>query len=164
MKFAFRLAVILIAASMSAQQPAQRPSPPAVAVAVSEIKVERKGCFGSCPRYTLTLRREGASTYSRRGPYSTIQISSADFDRLSKAVLALGFFDLRDEYGREYADTERVAVTVTSPSQSKTVETYNFAKAPFELWAVVMLADGLAANLWHCSSTGHDDNGNTCNP
>jgi hypothetical protein len=40
-----------------------------------------------------------------------------------------------------------VIVTVAGPSHSKTVKSFNFAQAPFELWAIVTLADVVAANL-----------------
>ena len=118
-----------------------------------EITVERKGCLGPCPVYKLSLQKDGTSTYygekfvERIGQYSAKEFPGVDFDRLSRAVSDLRFFDLRDEYGTGWIDSERVIVTVTRPSESKTVKSFYFANAPFELWAVVTLADGVAANL-----------------
>jgi TonB family protein len=143
-------ATLLIVASTSAQQPpVQNPNLLAV---VSEVTVERMGCFGVCPVYMLTLRRQGASTYigkrsvARIGQYTVNHVYGGDLDQLSKAISDFGFFDLQSENGGP-EDAEQVAVTVTTPLQSKTVKTLNFAAAPFALWAVVMLADGMAANL-----------------
>ena len=118
-----------------------------------EITVERKGCLGPCPVYKLSLRKNGTSTYygekfvERIGQYSAKEFPGFDFDRLSRAVSDLRVFDLHDEYEAEWIDSERVIVTVVRPSESKTVRSFYFSKAPFELWAVVTLADGIAANL-----------------
>jgi TonB family protein len=146
-----RTSLLLIVGSAWAEQsPVQAPNP---ATAISEIIVERQGCFGGCPVYTLTLRRQGTSTYvgkrsvARIGQYTAKQVYSGDFDQLSKAISDVGFFNLQNEYGREVEDAEQVVVTVTTPSQSRTVKTFNFAAVPLALWAVVTLADGVAANL-----------------
>jgi TonB family protein len=143
--------LLIVASAWAQQSPVQTPNP---TTAISEIIVERQGCFGGCPVYTLTLRRQGTSTYvgkrsvARIGQYTAKQVYRFDFDQLSKAISDVGFFNLQNEYGGGVEDAEQVAVTVTTPSQSKTVKTFNFAGASFALWAVVTLADGVAANLW----------------
>ncbi|HEY3840172.1 MAG TPA: TonB family protein [Bryobacteraceae bacterium] len=150
MKLSFTAMLLLFSASAWAQ-PVQTPEPSADA-AVSEITIERQGCYGNCPVYTLTLRRQGTSTYAgkrwvtRIGQFTATQLYGGDVDQLSRAVSDLGFFNLHDEYGAS-EDSERLAVTVTTPSQSKTVKTSDFPSAPFALWAVVTLADGVAAKL-----------------
>ena len=151
LKRTYSATALLIAVSVvrAQQSPVQSQTSP---TAVSEITVERRGCFDGCPVYTLTLRRQGASSYDgkggvvRRGEYTAKQVNSGDFDQLSRAISEMGFFDLQNEYGGA-EDAEEVAVTVTASSQSKTVHTSWFDKAPFGLWAVVTLVDGVAANL-----------------
>ena len=153
MKSSVPASLLLIVASTCAQQaPVQTPKSP-TDTAISEITVERTGCFGECPVYTLTLRRQGSSTYigktgPRIGHYTAKQVYGGDFDQLSKAISDVHFFDLPDETGPAVIDAEQVTVTVTTPTQSKTVNTFDLAKAPFAFWAVVALADGVAANLW----------------
>jgi TonB family protein len=132
----------------SAQQQTSNP-----ATVIDAITVDRKGCFGGCPRYTLTLRRQGNSTYSgltgpRQGLYTARLLRVGDFDQLTKAISEVRFFDLPDVVGPRTSDTEEVAVTVITAQKSKTVTTYNLhdqATAPFA--ALVTLADGVAAKL-----------------
>jgi TonB family protein len=119
---------------------------------VSEITVERQGCFGGCPIYMLTLRRQGVSTYigksaERRGLFLGKVLWLGDFDQLSKAISYVRFFELPDEVGPAVSDAQKVVVRVTTPSQLKTVKTFDFARTPSAFWAVVMLADAMAANV-----------------
>jgi TonB family protein len=118
----------------------------------SAITVDRKGCFGACPRYTLTLRREGRSTYigrtgPRRGLFTALPVSVGDFDRLTQAISEIRFFDLPNVIGPGVDDAEQVAVTITTAEKSKTVTTYDLSAAPAPFAALVTLADGVAAEL-----------------
>jgi len=139
---------VLVAALAQAQQQTSTP-----ATDVSAITVDRKGCFGGCPRYTLALRRQGRSTYIgttglRRGLYTAPVVPVGDFDRLTQAISVIRFFDLSDVVGPVVEDAEHVVVTVTTGQKSKTVTTYDLhdqATAPFA--ALVMLVDGVAAKL-----------------
>ena len=119
---------------------------------ISAITVDRKGCFGACPRYTLTLQREGPSTYigrtgPRRGLYTAPPVSVGDFDRLTRAISEIRFFDLPDVIGPGVEGAEQVAVTVASAQKSKSVTTDDLAEAPAQFAAIVTLADGVATKL-----------------
>jgi TonB family protein len=119
---------------------------------ISAITVDRKGCFGSCPRYTLTIRREGRSTIVGRtgpwqGPYTATQVSAADFDQLRQAIAKIRFFDLPDVVGPWPEDTEVVAVTVTTGEKSKTVTTHDLQEAPASFVGILTLAEGVMAKL-----------------
>jgi TonB family protein len=119
---------------------------------ISAIAVDRKGCFGACPKYTLTLRRQGTSTYigktgPRRGLYTAGPVGVGDFDQLMKAISDVLLFDLPDVIGLVAEDAEEVVVTVTTAEKSKTVTTYDLASAPAPFAAIVMLADTVAARL-----------------
>lgn len=93
----------------------------------------------------FSLHRE--QTERRQGHYSAERVADGEFDRLSKAITDFGFFDLADQYGPVAEDIEKVIVTVTTPFRSKTTTIYDPSRAPFPLWAVLTLADGVAANL-----------------
>jgi len=86
-----RFSVLLLwAASVAALAQAQQQTSSPV-IDVSSITVDRKGCFGACPIYTLTLRRHGVSTYVgktglRQGLYTAPAVSVADFERLTQAI------------------------------------------------------------------------------
>lgn len=149
MRFSVLLLWAVLVASLA--QPQQQTSTPATDV--SAITVDRKGCFGGCPRYTLTLRRQGRSTYigktgPRRGLYTAPVVSVGDFDRLTQAISVIRFFDLPDVIGPGVEDAEQVVVTVTTVQKSKTVTTYDLhdqATAP--LAAFVTLVDDVVAKL-----------------
>lgn len=156
MKLSALAASLLICVMAFAQRPTFQAvqKPPGDERGISEIAVERRGTMGGGEglNYTLTLRRQGSSTYigktgPRRGLYLAKLLWPGDFDRLSKTISELGFFDLPNEVGPDVIDAEVVVVRVTTSSQSKTVKASDFARAPFAFWAVVMLADGMAANL-----------------
>lgn len=139
---------VSVGALAQAQQQTSTP-----ATDVSAITVDRRGCFGGCPRYTLTLRRQGGSTYIgktglRRGLYAAPVVSVGDFDRLTQAISKIRFFDLPDVIGPGVEDAEQVVVTVTAAQKSKTVTTddlHDQATASFA--AFVMLVDDVAAKL-----------------
>jgi TonB family protein len=148
-KFLVTLVVTAFVAVLeSAQQQTSNPG-----TDIDAITVDRKGCFGGCPIYTLTLRRQGVSTYVgktglRRGLYTAPVVSVADFERLTQAIPKIRFFDLPDVIGPGVVDAEQVVVTVTTTQESKTVTTYDLhdqATAPFAV--LVTLVDGVAAKL-----------------
>jgi TonB family protein len=146
-----RFSVPLVwALSVTGLAQAQQTSNPATDI--SAITVERKGCFGRCPRYTLTLHREGRSTIVGRvgpwqGPYTAPQVSAADFDQLRQAISKIRFFDLPDVVGPWPEDAEEVAVTVLSAEKSKTVTTHDLQAAPVPFVGILTLAEGVAAKL-----------------
>lgn len=148
---------LLICVSVFAQPLPLRGAQSSANNTISEITVERQGCDGSCPFYTLTLREGARSEYvgnrtignkifGGSGHYSAEPVSAEAFDRLSKAVADLGFFNLPDD-GPGSDGGENVIITVKTPVQAKRVATNGFSRAPFPVWAVVTLADGVAANL-----------------
>ena len=143
--------LLLWALSVAALAQAQQETSTA-ATGVSAITVDRKGCFGGCPRYTLTLRRQGRSTYigktgTRLGLYTAPVVSVGDFDLLTQAISDIRFFDLPDAVGPWPEDAEVVAVTVTTGEKSKTVTTHDLQEAPAPFVGILTLADGVGAKL-----------------
>ena len=146
------LVTLLVASSLAVLESAQQQTP-YPATDIDAITVGRKGCFGACPRYSLTLRRQRRSTYIgktglRRGLYTAPVVSVGDFERLTQAISEIRFFDLPDVIGPVVEDTEQAVATVTTPQKSKTVSTYDLhdhATAPFA--PLVTLVDAVAAKL-----------------
>lgn len=70
---------------------------------VSEISLERTMCFGTCPVYKVTLRKDGSATYNgewfvdKIGLYAGI-ISEHSFHRISELVDLINFSNLKDGY------------------------------------------------------------------
>lgn len=142
-----RLSALWVSALALAQQ---QPSSPATDI--SAITVERKGCYGGCPIYTLTLHREGRSTILGRvgpwqGPYTAMQVSVGDFDQLRQAISNNRFFDLPDVVGPWPEDAEVVAMTVRTGEKSKTVTTHDLQEAPAQFVGILTLAEGVMTKL-----------------
>lgn len=145
------MAAFSVCVSLFAQRPSAEIKKPQADSAVSEITVERQGCWGGCTN-TLTLRRQGFSTYfgtsePRSGLYLGKVLRTGDFDQLSKAISILRFFEFPDEFDPRVIDGQEVVVKVTTPSQLKTVKASDFTNVPSAFWAVVMMAEGMAADI-----------------
>jgi hypothetical protein len=105
------------------------------------IQLERKGCGGGCPVYSVTIDGEGVVTYDG-GEFA--RVAGRQTDRIPvSAVTAIldtaervGFFGLRNQYrvienpdGTEthVTDLETAVVTITANGRSKQVEDYLLA-------------------------------------
>ena len=120
------LAVVFPVGLIAGEQPK---SADKSAAAITEISLERN-CFGCPTGSLLVLRRDGTATYTvtgsaRQGTTDQVsqgKVSPKDFDRLTKMILASGFFDLAEEYGDpEQRDGKWAAISVTRGNQSKKV-------------------------------------------
>ena len=90
-------------------------------LSVSEISFERTICFGTCPSYRVTIKRDGTVEYEGRDFVAekglrTSKISSADFFKLENKIRAIHFFDLENEYLTQEVGGGSTAVT-DLPSQ-----------------------------------------------
>ncbi len=119
---------------------------------ISEIKLKRLGCYGSCPVYEVTLRNDGTATFigyanvSRIGTYHASEYQF-NFDKLADWIEHAGFFELENEYARGWVDAEVVSTSVVNDSIRKTVMTYNSGEPPTELWAIDAVIDGVVARI-----------------
>lgn len=152
------LLVLFGAAIVSAQQ-----QTPDTVTDISAISVERHGWFPGPLKYSLTLRRQGNSTYLGKlvpwkGLY-TATVAASDFDRLAKGISDVRFFDLPDVIGPSLIDGEQLIVTVATARKSKTVTTYNLIKSPIA--ALVALADSVADQLPWVQVAGAQQTGNS---
>ena len=84
---------------------------------IDSITLERTSCYGTCPIYTVTVRRDGTVTYDGKqfvavtGHHSS-KISSEQFQQLVHEIQRIGFFSLQDEYTfKENPDGSIEAVT-----------------------------------------------------
>jgi hypothetical protein len=76
---------------------------------ITEIGIERTGCFGSCPRYTFIVKSDGTFRYKgfeyveRKGEFSgTIPVGY--FHQLAQFVKDSDFMELEDGYTRMVTD------------------------------------------------------------
>ena len=115
---------------------------------ISEITLERTACFGSCPMYKVTLRRDGTATYvgreyvERKGTYKG-QVYG--FQRLAQLIESRGYFNFKDNYTRPITDLPSTITSVVRAGSRKTIKNYGDS-GPVELWGIEAAIDGIVAN------------------
>jgi hypothetical protein len=117
---------------------------------ISEISLERTGCFGSCAIYKVTFRKDGTATYVGKDFVSKGGIFQGkveyEFQRLAELVYRQGFFNLIGRYGAPITDLDTTIVTVVRSGKSKSVVDYGSA-APVELWGFETAIDAVADKI-----------------
>ena len=114
---------------------------------ISEIGLERTGCFGSCPVYSvvisddLTIKYVGEKHVPHAGEFHG-KIRSYNYHNVAEAIDAFGYMTLADMYTMEITDQSTVYTTIVQDGMRKVV--CNYADAgPRELWIIEELIDGL---------------------
>ena len=112
---------------------------------ITEVTLERTGCFGTCPIYKVTVRRDGTISYNGK---QYVELKGAyegtvyGFDRLAQLIIASGYFKLKDNYASNATDLPSAVTTVVAKGQRKTITNYGDF-GPVELWGVEMAIDGM---------------------
>jgi hypothetical protein len=112
---------------------------------ITEVTLERTACFGYCPIYKVTLRRDGTISYNGReyvdlkGAYEG---TAYGFYRLAQLIIASGYFNLKDNYTSSATDLPSVITTVVREGKRKTITNYGDT-GPVELWGIEMAIDGM---------------------
>lgn len=95
------------------------------------ITMERQGCFGHCPVYSVTINGSGIVNYDGirdvgvKGPQAA-NISRTQLDELLRSIDAVGFFRLDDRAFERCADTPTVSIGVFIDGKQKTVRSDAF--------------------------------------
>ena len=112
---------------------------------ITEITLERTVCFGYCPIYKVTLRRDGTISYQGREHVQlkgTYEGKAYGFDRLAQLILSSGYFNLKDKYSNNMTDLPSAITSVVRAGKRKTITNYGDS-GPVELWGVEMAIDGI---------------------
>jgi hypothetical protein len=96
---------------------------------ITEVFIERTGCYGACPVYKAVLRRDGLSAFTgvenakRKGKYKA-RIDRDDFDRLAEFLSSRGFFALNDKYSEGWMvqDVSTITTSAVRSGKRKTVK------------------------------------------
>lgn len=114
---------------------------------ITEIGIERTGCFGTCPIYTFIVKSDGTFRYKgfmyveREGEFTgTIHVGY--FHQLARFVKESGYMELKDRYARPVTDNATIYTMVVMNGQRKTVGNYA-SGGPAKLWAIEQLIDSL---------------------
>lgn len=115
---------------------------------ITEVTLERTACFGTCPSYKVTLRRDGTISYDGRrfvelqGRYEG---TFYGFDRLAQLIVARGYFNFKDNYDINATDLPSAITSVVRGGKRKTITNYGDA-GPVELWGIETAIDGILKN------------------
>src|SRR4051794_21358964 len=85
---------------------------------ITEIRLERTPCFGSCPVDEVVLRPDGTATYvgtrfvERPGRHEGT-FDRAEYEKLAKLLESQGFFGLKDRYSVPETDNPSLITSAT---------------------------------------------------
>jgi Domain of unknown function (DUF6438) len=114
---------------------------------ITEIGIERTGCFGTCPAYTFIIKSDGTFRYTgtkfveREGDF-TGTIPVWYFHSLAQFIRDSDYMNLEDGYRRPVTDNPTTYTMVVMNGKRKTVSNYANA-GPTKLWAIEQLIDDL---------------------
>lgn len=116
---------------------------------ITEIGIERTGCFGTCPSYTFVVKSDGAfrykgERYAERAGSFTGRIETWRFHQLAQFIRDSGYMDLEDGYTRIITDSPTAFTTVVMNGRRKVIRNYADA-GPTKLWAIEQLIDDFMA-------------------
>ena len=114
---------------------------------ITEIGIERTGCFGTCPIYTLVVKNDGSFRYVGKANVEhmgahTGRIRDGAFDWLAQFIKDSRYMGLKDGYVRQVTDLATTYTMVTMKGQSKIVRDYG-AAGPSSLLVTEVLIDRL---------------------
>ena len=136
--------LILIPALTATAQTSSSPD----ADQITEVTLERTGCFGTCPIYKVTLKRDGTLIYEGKRfvqMMGTYKGRAYDFGRLARFILSEDYFNLKDDYSAPVTDLPSTITSVVRGGQRKTIRDYG-GVAPIGLWGIEMSIDGILKN------------------
>lgn len=90
------------------------------------FRLQRTPCFGTCPDYVVTIRRNGEAAYEggahalRQGRYQGRFTADQRKALLARAE-ALGFFGLADRYDADVTDLPSTIITLDADGRRKEV-------------------------------------------
>jgi hypothetical protein len=129
------------------------------ATQIDTIALERTRCYGTCPVYKITLRRDGTVTYQGKKWVRVIgqrshKISVDAFQRLAREAERIQFFSFKDEYvwkdnfdgsSEHVTDSPTRITTVRAGRVRKVVK--NYYGGPVALEGLEKLIDDVSGSV-----------------
>lgn len=130
------------------------------ALPYDEIQLERTACYGSCPSYVVTFRRDGSASYVGRDHVQNIgrfsgQISIFDYGKLCHAIEKFKLLQLKPNwYDSGMADNPSTVLRVKNKQTKSQAEVgVSGLPGPIELWVVQQSIDNVASQIkWHVTN------------
>jgi ankyrin repeat protein len=92
------------------------------------ITLERSGCFGSCPAYTVTVSTDGivfkGSAFVAAPGKHTDSVDAAEVRKLAKRFVAADFFSMDPSYTASVTDNPFYTLSIEIDGHAKKVEDY----------------------------------------
>jgi hypothetical protein len=124
-------------ANASAQPPTEYPAD------LKNITLEyfASGCYGQCPAFTLTIRKDSAEfvgrAWVRKKGKHTAKISQEQFEKFLHAWFDQRFFAMRDDYCRVACPDGTMQVVTDNLETSITLNTPSFKKEVYECFTTI---------------------------
>jgi TonB family protein len=101
-------------------------------VEIDSIVVNRSGCLGTCPSYTITLGKDGTVlydgyNYAKRSGKWKAAMNKSQFVGITSLLFAIHFFEMNETYATGVTDLPWVTITVKTPNETKKVTTDYYA-------------------------------------
>jgi|SRR4051812_44991309 hypothetical protein len=103
------------------------------ATQIGSITLERTSCYGTCPIYMVTVRRDGTVTYDGKQfvkvtGHRSRKISAEQFQELAHEIQRIGFFSFKDRYSSKKNPDGSMEVVTDQPTRITTVRAGEFHK------------------------------------
>jgi Domain of unknown function (DUF6438) len=152
--FASGLAALTLGAC--AHTKADTLAPPALPKStITSVTLDRKGCYGTCPIYTVTFSSGDVATYSGKryvdniGKYS----GHVDFDLIAAWLDTQALPAKSSVFGSNVIDAENLIVTIVRSDRTVVIESHSYFDLPLSVSGVVAAIDGFADRIkWKASS------------
>ena len=144
------ISLFLIALSATAAPPE--------AAQIDSITLERTSCYGTCPVYKVTVRRDGSVVYDGKQfvkvtGHRSRKIPVEQFQKLTREIQRIGFFSLKDKYSSKENPDGSIEVITDQPTRITTVRAgklhkrvENYYGGPDSLARLETLIDTLAGS------------------
>jgi hypothetical protein len=149
----FLIAVMALAQEKGATL---RPRDPLFPSRLAAVTLERKGCYGTCPIYSVTLRNDDGASYTgiahvdRVGEY----VGSTRFQELGSWVESQPTLVDKSEKLHVITDGESVVLTIRSRDGKVVTKQFGTGSDRPDLWAAAEVIDGVASKVkWQKSAS-----------
>jgi hypothetical protein len=117
------------------------------------IELERRGCYGWCPIYTVTLFRDGNARYHGEGFVKNMgdfsgSLDPFSFGRLCYLFERLGFSEFEREYSAPWTCSPTVYLRVWRAGEAEPIVVKDYGEySPIELWGLQQAVDAVATRI-----------------
>jgi Domain of unknown function (DUF6438) len=119
---------------------------------IEAVKLTRGRCYGTCPAYQVTLRRDGSAVWEGEAFTDRLglhrgSVDPEEFELLTSFISRSGFFDWQDDYPPSATDLPDYALTVTRSDMAKRVTVWAASPGPPDFHIIGRMVDGIADRI-----------------